>query len=1222
MRLNQVMLFGFKSFADKTVISVPGGIAAVVGPNGCGKSNISDAVLWAIGEQSAKTLRADRMDDVIFNGSERRKPMGMAEVSLGFSELDGALTSRFGEFGELTVTRRLFRSGESEYLINKVPCRLKDVRDLLLEAGASFKGHTIIEQGKVDGLINASPVERRGLIEEVAGIAKYKLRKAETMRKLEATEHNLLRVKDIISEVKRQINSLDRQAKKAKTAQRFSTELRTLELSLAAHRLRALRVRLAEESSAQRERRQAEAGQLAAIGALEAQIERLRLEELEAHQTIRSIEQELFGREAEHQQATARLGHLHEQETIWKAEIHTLQEELGRLNETIAGQRAQVTQQQESWNALQSEYRGHEEALAAQRLRADALDRAHQQELETQEELNRRHFSGMTTVSQAQNRVTLLDAQVSSLQREQERLANERRRLEEEHAQLTAQQTQAVSHQQALRQQTTQLESTHHELLAMIEELRRESAAIERERADRQAALTEAVIRLSSVQALEASLLAPQTELRDTLTTYGPINPSDLHGLVADLIEVTSPYERAIETALGEQLQAFVVDEPQTAQAAIAFLKQHTAGRAFFLPNQSSRPAMARPPLSDPHLIGPAASLVTPRSDADGEVVERLIGRLLDHVWVVDELAHGLELAPRLPAGSLLVTVDGDLILPNGALCGGYPPQAGADQGYGLFQQRRSRQELESQLPEREAAVAELSQRLQQYQERLDALTGEEGDRRQALQGLQVDQLSHQKELDRLVQADARLREQLGLIDHELTVAAQAGDEADRQRRQVGEELVEFVRQREAVERQAIEQSAAVARASQAREAAQEQLTQLKVALASGWERVEQASAAVAHLQRLADHLVLQQEEKAARRQWLAAQQARAREEEGRLIEQQRTATAQLEELRERRRLVLDAVEQRQMSLRMHQADEKTQRRGLDQLQEAVAVGERHTAELAHQIDRITDFLSTIYHLSAEAALLEATPLAAAAGLSSRPVEAGSAELSHEEAVVAAAETEIAALKAKLDQLGPVNPAAIEEYQELEQRFEFLTKQESDLTQSMEDLRSAITKINRTTRSLFLETFAQLNRQFGELFSRFFQGGQASLTLLDEDNPLDSGIEIMAQPPGKRLRTIHLLSGGEKALTAISLLMASFLIAPSPFCLLDEIDAPLDEENVRRFTTVLKSMAQQTQFIIVTHNKRTMEVADQLYGVTMEEPGISKMISVRLDMAEQLAVGA
>lgn len=1211
MRLKQITLHGFKSFADRTTIMVPEGIVSIVGPNGCGKSNISDAVLWAIGEQSAKTLRADKMDDVLFNGSERRKPMGMAEVSLTFSDLHGELTSRFGEFGELTVTRRLFRSGESEYLINKVACRLKDIRDLLLEAGASFKGHTIIEQGKVDGLITASPIERRGLIEEAAGIAKFKLRKAEAARKLEATEQNLLRVKDIISEIRRQINALDRQAKKAHAAQQLSAQLRGLEVALSAHRLRALHTRRDEAARRERDAHQAEAGQLARIGALEAEIERLRLAELEAHQAIRSLEQELFGREAEEQRAVERLTHLKEQQTVWHAEAESRRDELSKLDASVAEQQEQIVRQQDALAELQQGMQGQEAALEAQRRQTDDLERACDEERLAHQELNRQLFAALTVVSEAQNRLTLLQARLTSLGREQERLAVERRRLDGDQAEAAEQRTQLAGHHQTLTQQLGGLQADHHGLLIALDRMRQELAAAEQARSQAQTALTEATVRLSSLQELEATLLRQQTELRDTLTTFGPVAASELHGLLADLIEVTAPYERAIEAALGEQLQAFVVDEAHIAHSAIAFLKNHSVGRALFLPNRWTAGAPS-PTLSDPHLIGPATALVAPRSGVEPETVQPLIDRLLGRVWVIDTLDHALSLAPALPAGGLLVTADGDAVSSDGLISGGRPPEAGSGHGHGLLQQRRTRQALEAELPRLESALAGLAQQCQAVQARLDEGLAKEQQCRDEMQEMQIGQLNQQRELAQLEQARERLQTQQSLLHQETAVLLRDAEDAEQERRQVDEELGRLAQRRQVLEVQLIDRTGAVAKAAELRETAQEQLTQLKVAAASGQERVEQAVSAMTHLQRLAEHLRQQREEKITRLDWLAAQQDRARQETEQLAAQQRETAVALQALRERHRGALAQAEQRQTTLRAQEADDKTQRQALEQRQTEVAEIGRLLADIGHQSERIADYLATVYQLAPETALAEAAPLPAPPGADAGADAWAAAE--------AEAEQQIAALKTKREQMGLINPAAIDEYEELRQRYEFLTKQETDLTQSIDDLRSAIGKINRTTKTLFLETFAKLNEKFGELYGQFFEGGQASLTLLDEENPLESGIEIMAQPPGKRLRTIHLLSGGEKALTAIALLMASFLIAPSPFCLLDEIDAPLDEENIRRFTTVLKRMVGQTQFLVVTHNKRTMEIADQLYGVTMEEPGISKIISVKFEAIERLAV--
>ncbi|MFZ5861825.1 MAG: chromosome segregation protein SMC [Nitrospirota bacterium] len=1189
MRLTRLEITGFKSFGERTVLTFQPGITAIVGPNGCGKSNIADAILWCLGEQSPKTLRGDRMEDVLFNGNSRRTATGLAEVSLTLGGVrPGEIEGVAGSYSEVTISRRLYRSGESEYLINRVACRLKDIKDLLLESGAGIKGHTILEQGKVGEIVTASPIERRSLVEETAGITKYKIRKAEALRKLESTEQNLLRVRDIIGEVKRQLASLDRQVRKAERYRQTADQLRTLEVRAALTRYREWRTQTEALTVELTAARADSAGALAQVSTLDAATEALKTDVAELDARLMDARTELTAREIAARDAHHRIDVLAAQAEEWRAQQTTLVAELEEIARLLASRGEEQTLLTGQAAALDAAIAERTDSVAGRDGAVRDLEHQLAQAAAEIERTRHRVFEAAAAVTTAANALTSLAARREELERR-------RTRYREDIAAVQAE----IAHKRDAQQQFETSHQLHARSLATRDA---ERAALRGVSASRQAALHEgeAVLTgrrdelmrlratLNSLHALQRDLVGYDEGVRRVLLADPSGAPvSGLVGVVADILDIPADYERAVEAVLADRLQGVVAEQPDHIVSALSLLDEQQAGRAMFIPKAPrSRPAVedvAESATAGDGVCGPATRFVGCRPG-----FEALRDALLSNVVIVHDRATARQSWETDQRGLTWVSRSGDVFYPSGMVSGG----TGSNTGLNLLERKRQIKTIEHDLTAAAAALAPLEAAAAALREALDAdrsaLDALDAEVRDGELRLLHDRKAAEAAAQELVQLDRRLAllttEDSAVVNElegmtreaEQHEAARAGGEAAKGRDEAG-----LVRQYEA---------AANLKAALARE--QTAAGELRLALAADREKREHASAT---LRAIADRIEEDQRLIASKEAALAQFDGRiaaATEERTRLVAEIASLDRHVDSLRQN----VDELAKTRAdgAHRVRELDDqsRTARRQADAAQERVHA---LTVSLTETTLRASQQVSDIrdrYHVDLETV-----------GEDSLPAPTCEPDRM---------ETTIAELKDALAQIGGVNLAAIDEYRELHERSGFLAAQENDLVQSVDNLRAAIAKINATTKTLFLEAFQALNARFGEVFASFFEGGQAALRLVDEGDPLESGIEIVAQPPGKKLRHISLLSGGEKTLTAISLLFASFLIHPSPFCVMDEIDAPLDEENVRRFTRALRPMTAHSQFLVVTHNRRTMEQADVLYGVTMEEAGMSKIVSVNL----------
>ncbi len=1182
MRLKKLEVFGFKSFFDKTVVTFQPGINAIVGPNGCGKSNIADAILWVLGEQSAKNLRGEKMEDVIFNGTEQRKALGMAEVSLTFGDIDNELPPPYSPYAELTVSRRLFRSGESEYLINKTTCRLKDIRDLLIDTGAGYRAHTIIEQGKVDDLISASPMQRREIVEEAAGIAKYRLRKAEALRKLEATEQNLTRVRDIIGEIKRQINSLDRQARKAEKYQKLREELRSLELWVARaewEQWTQTRNLLEQEEKALQETAAGEEHRLAGLDLKQAET---KLVLTEQEQALGQIKTQVFEIEGKIQRLEGKIETIRAQRKEWsETEAHN-QQEIGEIRQADATLTAEEDLLEKEREEIEREQPERERLLTERQEESNRLEGELNREIARLEQEKVVLFELASRLTQAKNNLLHIELRKEDIIKRKGRGAQEletvqgkKREIEETAERLKGQleQTRYLLSEKSAAQTaaTTRLRETEADLKAQstrLSQAKEEWAAL--------------AAQLASREGFYKGLLGPGTE---SLL----VQLQGLHGMVADFIDVPPPYEKAIEGVLESRLRGIIVEGHAEIKQGIDHLRQAQMGRGTFFPRQPRVGKETLSPLEagQEGVIGRALDLVACR-----EGYESLVNALLGEVVLVRDLDVALHLWNTVSAPAVWVTLQGEVLDPSGAVTGGERGETG------LLEQKREIKLLSDQMDRLHAEMRRLDEEIAQNQEILHLTRQEIEMLTSEIRSLEMQQLHEQKDFSTSHVEIDRLQNALQTVLFEQEEGTKEERELLQQEEGERNRIAEALRLKEEKEAEIVRQQEQVEARRQGLGGIKEEVVRFKMETASLKERHR-------HLLEKRDRVDRAKEELAQRliekERLLASLKEKWQIAEAEEAETTTAISQAMSEREERVALIREKTEAHAAVLgQLQQVEQEIHqlRSQLDQTQKSLQERALRKIEAQMTQEKIREAIFMNYQIE----IAEAVP---------SPPSSEEGEWTMEQARERAA-----ALRRSLDDMGPVNIGAIEEYRELETRYQFLTSQETDLTTSMESLRQAIAKINKTTQSLFSETFVLLNEKFKEVFVSFFGGGKAELVLLDEANPLESGIEMIAQPPGKKPRSITLLSGGEKALTAISLLFATFLIHPSPFCLLDEIDAPLDEENTRRFTLAVSKMSQQTQFIVITHNKRTMEIANVLYGVTMEEIGLSRLISVNLNEKE------
>jgi chromosome segregation protein len=1205
MHLQSLELFGFKSFADKTIFDFHQGVTAIVGPNGCGKSNVCDAVRWVLGEQSAKSMRGGEMADVIFNGAEARKPLGFAEVSLNFTECSQELGV---DWHDVRVTRRIYRDGNSEYFLNKNLCRLKDIHGLFADTGVGRAAYSIMEQGKIDLILSSRPEDRRSVFEEAAGITKYKTQKKEALRKLEATEANLLRIGDIIKEVKRQIGSLQRQAGKARRYQTLHADLQVLDTHFSHRKLQGLQGELGDCSAEIARISETEQTTRNEINEREAKLAEARRELDAADEKIadgRSKLQQLENEIASHRHRIE-FNEKHGQELrqwiersrreIESAEVklrdqnaeiesaNALVEETARLlekkNDELKQLIENVVREREAFHVSDQKLRDTQMSLSKDELRMSAIT-------EDLRDLRDRRDTTKRDSETAGSRITTAEANHKNLSAQ---LANARARTEADRQAMEQLHARVRSQEDALRENQRALA-----------DLEKKLATIDRTIAENES--RHEVLRQLNEEG-EGLAQGSQALLKSKEFEFA--------GALAAKLNVEHDLVPAVEAALGRNLHALILRDAGRAAEVISHLNRHQLGQAALVLEgiEGHDPATKDLPPT-------AIDWATNKVQAPESLVP-LVRRLLDRVALFKNLEDALIAISKNPEIAA-ATLAGEFISRAGILFGGRG-KARTDsllerkarieaiateltklrrEQTGIEQQRVS---LESQIT---AATAVLEKAVVSRQEAQFAQAASAS----KISELEREEYSADRELESLKSDCLTLERQIAVADGQIRNLE--GQTAHLEKRITGTRrdisLVETQRNKALQE-----EEDATARLAELRIAAatdeqkhQNLLAQREPMLARQTELTEVVSTRRTDIENYETRLVKQ-----------AAEDESART----AIEQQ------TRECRRRQAEIGKLVAERTSRLENINFDEtqlRSARDGLSELQEKRGAHSVRQTQLQLQIEHLAEHVMERYRVDLRAfqrdeplhekvfrvqfKRLAKESVAVVVGRSPDD-EIPSAE----QAPTPDIENLIADLTRQLENMGPVNLEAVQEYDELEERYRFLDGQNNDLTNSRRELLDVIARINATTKDLFAETFSQVRANFREMFAELFGGGRADLQLMDEADALNCGIEIIAKPPGKQLQSISLLSGGERTMTAVALLFAIYMVRPSPFCVLDEMDAPLDESNINRFIKVLERFVSQSQFIIITHNKRTIAKADILYGVTMEERGVSKLVGMKL----------
>jgi chromosome segregation protein len=1183
MRLKRLEMIGFKSFAERTIVELNPGITAVVGPNGCGKSNIVDALRWAMGEQSARHLRGHQMEDVVFSGSDSLPPTGMAEVSVIFDNEDARSPAEYANFSEIMVTRRLFRSGESEYAINRVTCRLKDVVELFLGTGVGSKAYSIVEQGKVDELVNSKPEDRRGLIEEASGTSKYRSRKSVAEKKLERTQQNLLRVSDIVREIERQIRTMELQAKKAERYRTLRAELKDKELAGAFLQREAFQVEIARQQSqlADVENRMAE--HLASVHGKEAENESVRLSLMEADKEIGALQETVYQRRAAIQSDEQ------------KCEFY--RKDLAQVAQSAADTRASLAQLEERTKGLAQEIEELNKANESF-IQLSLFEESFLCDKESELENLQTRLRSLESEVEAE-KAALIDAASQIINLKNEALTKEKRHSEIDRelarslAELAQASAELVATEGKKSDRAAKLANCVDEMrgraldaaeiTATIQGLNKSRAEQESKIASLKDQIHESRSRLRSLEELQKNYEGYQEGVRAImLKKRQEAAPNGIYGLVSEVIEAPENYEKALTAVLGDRLQYVIVKSHQEGLEAIDYLKTQASGRGSFIPIELSRKPHKELPLGEAEVVAPMLDVISVK-----EGFRDIAEYLLCDVVVVRDLQAGLALWNRNGYYSTMVTSEGEVIDPIGIVTGG----SGASLEASFLTQRRRIRELTTILAERDLELAQEDRAHEELKQRLERAEAQKAVLAAEIHRLELERVRLEHEHQASSQEQERLTQTVHALTQEqsdLTTAVQRLAEEIQRSQSMAQSRAEEKLAREAA---LADKQREVAELERSVEAAESAVTQSRIRNAALGEKRENTHA------NLANRLKLQEETA----QEIATRQGQIADCQRRRVEIEQSLGQTDEALRHNRVELHDLEDQlqtnrqiyREISMRVAEIGEtlKELRPLLEASQEEKSRIQLALAEQRLGLQHLAASLREKYDYDLDSLTQDFAE--------NRPSHA---ELS----------AEIDDLRGRLERMGEVNLAAIGEYEELTERFRFLSRQKEDLEKSLADLQQTIVKLNRICRLRFKESFETINEKFEAVFPRLFRGGKAKLVLTDENDFLETGVDIVVQPPGKKLQSITLLSGGEKALTAVSLLFAIFLTKPSPFCFLDEVDAPLDDANLDRFNEIIKEMSESSQFILVTHNKKSMQAADMLYGITMAEPGVSKVVSVRM----------
>lgn len=1187
--LKRLEIVGFKSFADKIRLDFLPGVTGVVGPNGSGKSNISDSLRWVLGEQSIKNLRGMKMDDVIFAGSQLRKPLGLAEVTIILDNSDHSIPI---DFSEISVTRKLFRSGESDYLINKSSVRLKDVQELFYDTGLGRESYSLIGQGKIDAILSAKAEERRAIFEEAAGIIKYKARKQVAERKLEETDRNLLRLQDILTEIQAQLGPLESQAALAERFLRLKEELTLQDINYNGNRLIELQAELDRLTQARAElevKYQDFEGQESLI---DSELEAERLKQLNQDNEIGQLNEDYY-------RIQNQIDKSNEQVNYFQAKLGDLdrQEQEYRDNFTTSSQRQQEMLAEgdgieQELASVREKYTGLETGLAATESAMANLNQQIEKAESEEQDLKDEEIETLNGLAGLKNKSNSASLQKEFIARQ---LAEFQKKLEGFETRYRDLENTTIIKRESLGAAEREIAACHEnqsELVQKINSYQEELHSTEEQNRDWKERQRGLESKIGLLDEMERSYQGYFQGVKAIIAeaVHQPFYQG-VRGIVADLIKTKPGMELALETALGSSLQHIVIEHDRQAQEAIAYLKSQSKGRATFLPlnqirdNQGSENRIRQyQAIMEQYGCKHAVDLL----EFDPEY-RPVLNYLLNQTIVAPDLKVAVQISSRLDKGFRIVTPEGDLVNPGGSITGGSVDK----RRLGLLSRRKEIEDFKAEKHNAEVALAKGERAVERLREELRGLFHELELTKKNENEAKLAKIAVERELVTIVQDQKRAQDEIDGYRGQMAELQGEGERFD-----AGKEELTVAIGAEETKLQEIQQRlgelAQTSRSlKQEKETIIQKITELKSLLSAG---TQEQNGKVALKERL-DRQVRENGETLkdiqAKQTQLAEERLRIREAQTglaekikndgtRLVEQEQRIAAGKEE-KEALAVRIRELENRQRGFRRKNSEYQNQLHHFE-----LSISQKQLAMENVQNDLVEDY-------GAE----------------------WSAKLDPDWVKPEDIEELLESLKTELKDLGPVNLAAIDDFMKLKERYEFLNNQSQDLIKAKESLLKVIGEIERTIIKRFTETFELVRVEFKKIFSELFEGGNSDLLLIDPENPLESGIEIIAQPPGKRLQSLSLLSGGERAMTAIALLFSILEIKPSPFCILDEIDATLDEANVHRFALLLELFSKKLQFIVITHRRGTMETANALYGVTMEELGVSKLIS--LDLNEKKA---
>ncbi|MED0703176.1 MULTISPECIES: chromosome segregation protein SMC [Aeribacillus] len=1179
MFLKRLDIVGFKSFADRISVDFAGGVTAVVGPNGSGKSNITEAIRWVLGEQSAKSLRGSKMEDIIFAGSDTRKRLNMAEVTLTLDNGDQFLPI---DYHEVSVTRRVYRSGESEFFINKQSCRLKDIIDLFMDSGLGKEAFSIISQGKVEEILSAKPEDRRTIFEEAAGVLKYKTRKKKAEIKLAETEENLNRVQDILYELNAQIEPLKMQASIAKDYLDKKEELKQHEVALLAHEIEELHDRWEALKRSVEENRDRELELTSQIQKKEANLEEMRDQISALDESINDLQQVLLLASEELEKLEGKKEVLKERKKHAAQNEQQLKEQIAELTEQINQLLKEKEEQKSVYETCEKEVKELKSFLQKKENELLSLDGNIEEKLE---QLKSDYFEKLNELASARNEINYIEEQLSlrkvkadRLDEANEKYISERKELKKEKGKIEAQLSKIGKTLQ------NQL-SSYHTGLKTLESLKQQYEKKESLLYQAYQYLQKAKSKKEMLEAMQEDYTGFFQGVREVLKAKHKLK--GIHGAAIELLTTKHEYETAIEIALGAASQHIVVDDEESARQAIAFLKKNAFGRATFLPlsvikGRSIPKYQLSIAESHPDFIGIASQLVEYES-AYKPIIENLLGNVI----IAKTLEGANAIAKQIQYSHRIVTLEGDVVNPGGSMTGGAVKQKSPS----FLTKNRELESIRDKIAEMEEKTASLEKEVKNLKQSIAKKEKELDDLREEGSSLRMEEQALKGSLREIELKERNINDHLKLYDAEKIAYVEEQEKLDERKTKLLSSIEQMegqIQQLDAEIRQLAEKKE---KQQKSKEEWMQEITELKIILAGKEESFKNCKEQLARLEK-EYHLTIQKKKEAEKDLQLLLDE----------IDRDHSGEIQLEEIKKEKledknktiELIASRRRQRmsmQEELEREEKEWKELKRAHRQLTDVLKDEEVKLNRLDVELDQLLNYLQNEYKLTFEAAKAR-FPL----------------QMEKEEA-----KKKVKLIKLALEELGTVNLGAIDEYERVRERHEFLTEQRDDLLNAKETLFKVIAEMDEEMKKQFSQMFAKIRSQFDIVFKELFGGGKADLILTNPDDLLNTGVDIIAQPPGKKLQYLSLLSGGERALTAIALLFSILKVRPVPFCVLDEVEAALDEANVQRFSKFLKRFSENTQFIVITHRKGTMEEADALYGVTMQESGVSKVVSVRLE---------